>query len=123
MPEVTEIFLPGRLYKESDFEWVASSGGRIQLDWERERVWIWFVDVPRPYEKPRPDRIRRVDFWVSSKVKPKQTSTRSFATLTVLAAGVLLAIALGLQNWQWERDRQFDEQLRERNLRYVAERG
>ncbi|CAD6570060.1 MAG: hypothetical protein TREMPRED_005575 [Tremellales sp. Tagirdzhanova-0007] len=105
LAEVTEIFLPRRWYKEGDIEWLASSGGRIQFDWERERVWVWFVDAPRPDEKPRPDRVRRFDIWVPSKVKSKQMTMPSFVAMASLVVVIGLAIAWYLQNLQWEMER------------------
>jgi len=106
LPEVTEIFLPKRLYRERDFDWIASSGGRVIFDWERERVFVWFIDVQRPDERPRPDRVRRFDVWVPSKVKPKQLSKPLRGSLLIFGTLLALYIAWRLQAYQWEHDRQ-----------------
>jgi len=102
---VTEIFLPRRVYKENDIDWLLSPGGRMQFDWEGERAWVWFVDKWNPLAKPRLDRVRRVDLWVPSKAKSKQLSTTTLVSLIVPVASVILWIAWRLQQYQWERER------------------
>ena len=101
----TEIYLPTRVYKEGQVEWLVSPGGRLQFDWERQRLWVWFVDVPSPTEKPRPDRVRRVDVWVP--VKAKSMSDISILQWVLMVMGTALALALGwyVQSYQWERER------------------
>ncbi|GMK54726.1 hypothetical protein CspeluHIS016_0113120 [Cutaneotrichosporon spelunceum] len=60
---LTEIFLPGRHYKEGQVKWFASSGGRMHFDWERQRLWVWFDDTDESINRGKAV-TRRVDLWV-----------------------------------------------------------
>ncbi|EIW69938.1 hypothetical protein TREMEDRAFT_38611 [Tremella mesenterica DSM 1558] len=64
--EVTEIFLPRRVYQQDSTAYQLSSGGRCLFDWERQRLWVWWHDVYPTYGGPN-DRLRRIDLWVPSK--------------------------------------------------------
>ncbi len=104
MAEVTEIFLPRRVFKEGAVDWMVSTGGRAQFDWERERMFVWFIDKYDPYAKATPERARRVDVWVPSKAKTKQTATPLAWVLTVVAIVMSLGLVYWAQMLQWKHE-------------------
>ncbi|WVR08558.1 hypothetical protein IAU60_005613 [Kwoniella sp. DSM 27419] len=104
--EVTEIFLPRRMYKEGQIYWTASIGGRVQFDWPNERMYVWFEDSAIPFDfGPRGDgenRVRRVDIWVPNRKGKQGLSTRQVVMVVVvfLLAALVAAYA---QKVEWDK--------------------
>lgn len=100
--EVTEFYLPRRTFTKANTQWNVSSGGRIHFDWEHQRAFLWFVDIPP--ERRVQDMVRRVDIWVPSR-------TRKDGITLVQGIGMLVALLLGLaltyyvQLVEWDRDK------------------
>ncbi|OCF33707.1 cytoplasmic protein [Kwoniella heveanensis BCC8398] len=105
--EVTEIFIPRRVYQEGSFDWTVSIGGKVQFDYENERMWVWFEDSALPNDfGPRGNgsvKNRRVDIWVPGKKRESWTQGKvvAFVLFFVLAfIGVWYA-----QHIEWEKER------------------
>ena len=93
------------MYKEGDVRWLVSPGGRIQFDWERERLFVWFVDTLHPGGKSKPDQPRRVDLWVSSRAPSTDIMNRRGWILIAIGTVFALILAYYLQTIQWEEDK------------------
>jgi hypothetical protein len=100
--EVTELYLPRRTFTKANTQWNVSSGGRIHFDWENQRAFLWFVDIPP--ERRVQDMVRRVDIWVPSR-------TRKDGVTLIQGIGMVVALLLGLaltyhyQLIEWENER------------------
>lgn len=99
--EITEIYLPKRVYPEGKVKHFLSSGGRIQFDYPNQRAWVWFADpLPSFDARPKKDTHRRVDIWV-----PQPTPPTSIWVYLVWL--VVLGLAVYIAFWAQERqDRQ-----------------
>nr|XP_019008152.1 cytoplasmic protein [Kwoniella pini CBS 10737]OCF46933.1 cytoplasmic protein [Kwoniella pini CBS 10737] len=107
--EVTEIFLPKRVYSEKSISFALSVGGKMLFDWDNQRCWVWFVDPPNHRTLdygPRgteDSKIRRIDIWVPDKVKtPSWTPSQIFAIILfviIAILGVWLA-----QETEWRKE-------------------
>ncbi|WWD20684.1 hypothetical protein CI109_105160 [Kwoniella shandongensis] len=105
--EVTEIFLPRRVFREGEIEFSASVGGRLQFDWPNQRLWVWFEDSPQIiYETKTPDRRRRIDVWVPAKASKSEGEWKTWHyVVAALVAIVALWVAYAAQMMEWENNR------------------
>lgn len=87
---VTEIFLPRRHYKEGAVKWHASGGGRVQFDWARQRLFLWYDDSDEFVGRGK-QLTRRIDVWVRE--APDTTNLAEVLGLTVVVGGFLFFLA------------------------------
>lgn len=66
--EVTELFIPKRHYREGQFRYTLSSGGRIRFDHANQRAYVWFADTTPP-PQGRSEKVRRIDLWVPDRAR------------------------------------------------------
>ena len=102
---MTEIFIPRRLYPEGQVEHQLSVGGRMRFDFDNQRAYVWFNDLPAWRDKGKADKIRRVDIWrKGGRTKPQGVipwSTVWFIVFLLLG----LAGVVSIQQWQWRLER------------------
>ena len=104
--EMTEFYLPARHYRPGHTFYALSSGGRIKLDHENQRAYVWFIDtVEEDRAAPNRIKIRRVDFWATDKVKDPEAWTASQIKWGVLFAIFWVLLALWAQRNEivWDR--------------------
>jgi len=102
IPEITEIFLPSRIYKQGKIEFMVSPGGRLQFDWERQRLFAWFSDTPGDSGRRVAEKTRRIDIWVPKGGKGSEGLHWVWALLLVVIA---VLVAWRLQVWQYDMER------------------
>jgi hypothetical protein len=106
--ELTELFLPRRIYPSHATKYILSPGGRIYFDWPNQRAFIWFVDPdhssdPRLAKLSKSARTRRVDIWVGTKKVEVWKWWQVLAILVAVLAVVAGVTALQLADWEKER--------------------
>ena len=87
--DLTEFFVPKRIYPEGKTSIQLSSGGRCTFDWPNERLYVWWSDIYPPHGGPT-DRLRRVDVWVPE----KRAKTRGWETEYIVKWVVFVVLAL-----------------------------
>ncbi|KAK6906628.1 cytoplasmic protein [Kwoniella mangroviensis CBS 8886] len=109
--EVTEIFLPRRVYSEGQVRFSLSLGGKIYFDWANHRCWVWFEESP--HHKfidlgPRgtaEHKVRRVDVWVPNKARSSQKGwTISQILLLILCLVFALLGIWWAQEIEWDKE-------------------
>ncbi|WVQ85927.1 hypothetical protein IAT38_008095 [Cryptococcus sp. DSM 104549] len=105
LSEVTEIFLPSRIYRAGEIQFNASLGAKLVFDHERERLFVWYEDSAlTAYENKGDGKVRRVDVWVIGKEKEDTWSTGAIVfTILALVLGVIVAVIA--QRHEWEREK------------------
>lgn len=89
--QITEIFLPRRVYKQELTKYLLSPGGCIRFDWEAQRAYVWFVGTPSLQDRPE----RRVEFWIGVR---EANHRRWWQTLLLITVWVLtIALAMWVQ--------------------------
>ncbi|OWZ36538.1 cytoplasmic protein [Cryptococcus neoformans AD2-60a] len=113
--EYTEIFLPRRVFRKESTEWTVTAGGKVHVDWERERVFVWFEDSSLTAASIKDDtRPRRIDIWViGRKVEENWSIAQILVAVVILLLGVL--VAYYAQLYEWEKDKMIFQHLREAN--------
>lgn len=102
--EITEIFLPRRIYPKNLTKYLLSPGGRIYFDWERERAYLWFVDPPVADDAvSTKKKTRRIDIWIG--LRQENLWKWWHVPLFVLFWLSAIVFALWLQRYDWERER------------------
>ncbi|ODO10633.1 hypothetical protein I350_01230 [Cryptococcus amylolentus CBS 6273] len=105
--EYTELFLPRRVFTESNLKWAVTAGGRVVFDWENERAYVWFEDSAEvAFNAKEQMKTRRIDIWVPE-AAPKDVgevwTIKKFAILVIiLAFGALMAYIA--QQHEWSKD-------------------
>lgn len=86
---VTEIFLPKRMFKtEADVAYTLSpEEGRISIDIENQRAFVWFEDGDPDDHEKKPEAYRHVEIWV--KGRKQEPGFMSYFWLMVAIAGFL----------------------------------
>jgi hypothetical protein len=108
MSDTTEIYLPTQHYKKGHTFFALSSGGRITLDYENQRAYVWFIDtVEEDRAAPNKLKIRRVDLWATDKIKDPAAWTASQIRWGVLFAIFWVLLAL----WAQRNEIWWDKQL------------
>lgn len=103
--EITELYLPRRTYESEDkISFLITAGGRVQLDLENNRAFLWFVDSPS--DNTRPQRPRRIDIWVKERVANKKDIPGWVGVLGALLIPIFLYIAWWAQNVQWQTEKE-----------------
>jgi hypothetical protein len=101
--EVTELYLPRRMFKSlSDIQYILSPGGVIKFDLDRQRAYVWWYDGYESVRK-RAQQPRRVDMWV----KEKNVTKKRDLMIPIAAIGwmvIMLYCAWWAQQWQWEEE-------------------
>lgn len=111
--EYTEIFLPRRVFRKESTEWTVTSGGKVHVDWDRERAFVWFEDSSLTAANIKEDmRSRRIDIWVTGqKVEESWSTAQIQVTVMILLLAVL--VAYYAQLYEWEKDKMIFQHLRE----------
>lgn len=103
---MTELYLPAQHYKPNHTYFALSSGGRIKLDYENQRAWVWFIDsVEEDRAMPNRIKIRRIDLWATDKIKDPSAWTGTQLKWGILFAifWVLLALWAQRNEIMWDR--------------------
>ena len=96
--EMTEFYLPTQHYKPGHTFFALSSGGRIKLDHDNQRAYVWFIDtIEEARTRSGRTKIRRVDLWATDKVKDPSKWTAEQIRWGVLIAFFWLMLALWAQ--------------------------
>lgn len=92
-----------------------TAGGKVHVDWERERVFVWFEDSSLTAASIKDDtRPRRIDIWVTGrKVEENWSIAQILVAVVILLLGVL--VAYYAQLYEWEKDKMIFQHLREAN--------
>nr|XP_019051096.1 cytoplasmic protein [Kwoniella bestiolae CBS 10118]OCF30026.1 cytoplasmic protein [Kwoniella bestiolae CBS 10118] len=107
--EVTEIFLPKRVYTEGQVRFALSLHGKIYFDWPNQRCWVWFDDPPYHHSidlGPRgtkENKVRRVDIWVPGRTKPRPWTTLHLLGIVLFFVVAVLGI-LKAQEIEWDKE-------------------
>jgi hypothetical protein len=106
--EVTELFLPNRVYRSVDeIGCLLSPGGSIKFDLENSRAYVWFVDTLLS-ANGKPERPRRIDIWVKAKSEEKNKHS---TTIKYVVAVLMVAFSVWLCWWAQHRQWALEERM------------
>ncbi|KAK4685812.1 hypothetical protein P7C73_g4320, partial [Tremellales sp. Uapishka_1] len=98
--QVTEIYLPGRIYKESDIRVLLSQGGTAVFAESEQRLYVTFEAAPISTQGKGKELVRRVDVFVPTRAAAAETGTIRpewiLAVLLILAAVFLSNLSVAL---------------------------
>ena len=102
--EITELFIPRRAYSEKDIAYHLSPGGHIQFDFEAQRAYIWFVDIPDERWAKKTEKGRRVDIWIPARSGSNKGISRLQILVLVISIALALRALVHFQRKQWDQD-------------------
>ncbi|WRT70672.1 uncharacterized protein IL334_007670 [Kwoniella shivajii] len=109
--EVTEIFLPSRVYKRiNEVSFSASIGGKLLFDLSKQRAFVWFedpnyqVDLGPRINFGEKTRTRRVDIWVKGKsIKNDSYSIPQIISILLFVVVAILGVRYA-QEIEWNKE-------------------